>query len=151
MQAAEQQDHTGPIRIVQITDSHLFENPAAKLVGVNCQESFEDVLALVRRDGRGIDCMLCTGDIAQDASVAAYRRFIQGVSAFGVPWYCIPGNHDLLENLETALEGDRRCLEKTVAMGAWQIFMLDSSVRGEVRGLLADAELDYLDQQLAVL
>src|SRR5690606_25036487 len=114
MQAEQEQDTTGnaPIRIVQITDSHLFEDPSARLLGMNCQESFEDVLALIRRDGRPIDCILCTGDIAQDASVAGYRRFFQAMSAFGVPWYCIPGNHDLPENLEAALAGERRCLDK---------------------------------------
>lgn len=150
MHAAERDDTDPvPISIVQITDSHLFEDPATTLVGVNCQESFEDVLALIRRERRRIDCIVCTGDIAQDASVAAYRRFIAALSAFDVPWYCIPGNHDLPHNLELALDGDLRSLTKSVVIGAWQIILLDSSVRGKVHGVLDEAELSFLESQLA--
>lgn len=144
----EKQSEQGTLRVVQITDSHLFGQPGARLVGLDSQESFEEVLALIRRQQSAIDCILCTGDIAQDASRQAYQRFFAALDAFHVPYYCIPGNHDDLESLRAALHGDERRLSKGVALGGWQIVMLDSSVTGKVHGFLSEAELEFLDAQL---
>lgn len=151
MRAEQEKEQAGerPIRLVQITDTHLFENPAAQLVGLTCEDSFNEVVGLARRQQRRIDCIVCTGDIAQDASLAAYRRFHRAMSVFGVPHYWIPGNHDVMDNLRAALGEEPGILEKVFSLGNWRILMLDTSVRGEVHGRLARQELRFLDEQLA--
>lgn len=151
MQAEREQKQAAgrPIRLVQITDTHLFEDPGGQLVGLTCEDSFREVLRLIRRQQQGIDGIVCTGDITQDASLAAYRRFHQALTEFGVPNHWIPGNHDLMENLRAALGDEQGSLEKSFALGPWRILMLDSSVRGEVHGRLAEPELRFLDRQLA--
>ncbi len=65
------------------------------LVGMNCQEGLQDVIELVKEHEESIDCVLCTGDIAQDASQEAYNRFAAQVGELDAPQLWIPGNHDI--------------------------------------------------------
>lgn len=140
------------VRVVQITDSHLYGDRDAELLRMNTQDSFERVLELVVEYESGMDVILATGDIAQDASPDAYVRFARSLKPFRVPFYWIAGNHDR-RSVMTRM-GDqgavyREASRKKILIGHWQILMLDSSVPGEVHGRLSSAELDFLDRALA--
>ena len=144
------QHHTGPVRIVQITDTHLFRDPAAELLKLNTQESFECVLELIENNEDHVDAFLGTGDIAQDASLEAYQRFAAAMERFSAPFYWIPGNHDnraIMQKVPQQAEAFRNTLD----IGNWRIVMLDSAVVGEVHGWLEDQELDHLENMLAEL
>ncbi len=135
------------IRVVQITDTHLFRDPNANLLKLNTQYSFEKVVELMRANEKAIDVILGTGDIAQDASVEAYMRFAHAMQEFNAPFYWIPGNHDRRRVMqEIALY--RHAYSGSVRFANWQIILLDSSVTGEVHGLLSKAELKRLAQEL---
>lgn len=135
------------VRLVQITDTHLYGNADAQLLNMNTQDSFEHVLELVSRNEQSVDAFLATGDIAQDASEDAYRRFIGSMERFSAPFYWIPGNHDsrriMARMTESGKAGDKR-----IMFGNWQVLMLDSSIPGEVHGRLSADELEFLDQSL---
>src|SRR5690554_1994189 len=85
------------VRVVQITDTHLFREPEGRLLGMNTQQSFEQVLGQIADIGSPPDLVLATGDISQDASVESYQRFAATVSRLAAPCYWIPGNHDRVE------------------------------------------------------
>lgn len=139
------------VRVVQITDSHLYGDRDAELLKMNTQDSFERVLELVADYEPDMDLILATGDIAQDASPDAYERFARCLQPFRVPFYWVPGNHDR-RLVMTRMAGQgavyREALRKQIVIGHWQILMLDSSVPGEVHGRLSQEELDFLDQAL---
>jgi len=157
------QNHTGPnqagnvrqealagraLRLIQITDTHLYRSPAGALLGLNTQHSFEEIVRLVADQQSSPDIIVATGDIAQDASVEAYQRFAETVSTLDAPFYWIPGNHDrrsVMKSLSDYADAFTSC----VKLGNWQIIMLDTSHPGDVHGLLKDSELDILKKNLA--
>lgn len=136
-----------PLRVIQITDSHLFRDPTAALLWLNTQESFERVIELVESNEPRIDVILATGDIAQDSSIEAYIRFSDAMDRLRAPFYWIPGNHDRLAVMEKA-PAHRQASDKKIRFGNWLIIMLDSSVVGEVHGLLAASEQAFLESCL---
>ena len=139
------------LRVIQITDPHLFADEATRLVGMNCQEGLEDVVELVKEHEEDIDCVLCTGDISQDASLPAYKRFAAAIDELNAPQLWIPGNHDLVKVMEKALSSKPEALNKTFKLGNWGIIMLNSCVEGYIYGQLSQQELDYLKSELEML
>ena len=135
------------LEIIQISDMHLGKEVGSSLLGMNCRDSLDSVLELVRRNHPSPDAVLVTGDIAQDGEIEAYRYFQQKMEVFNCPVFWFAGNHD---DWPTMLEvvGGRPELEKTFSAGAWQLIFLDSAVPGEVHGFLAERELDFLDRSL---
>jgi Icc protein len=136
-------------RLVQISDSHLFADRASKFYGLNTYETLQDIVALVQSQQSSIDCLLCTGDLAQDSSVEAYQNFLDALSPLDAPQLWIPGNHDIRSNMQQVLDQDRVSLKRSAQLGKWRIIMLDSSVEGKVYGLLDQKELADLDLELA--
>lgn len=136
-----------PVRVVQITDTHLFRDPRAALLKLNTQFSFEKVVELMAAKEASIDLILATGDIAQDASVEAYLRFGDAMQFLQAPFYWIPGNHDrrrVMENLDKYQDA----FTNLVSLSNWQVILLDSSVVGEVHGHLSERELAHLEKSL---
>lgn len=64
-----------PVRILQITDTHLFAGEHETLLGVNTHRSYHAVLEAIHAEARPYDIVVATGDLAQDHSVAAYQHF----------------------------------------------------------------------------
>ena len=87
------------IRAVQITDLHLFAGSEGSLVGLNTEESLEAVKEEVRENDLPADLILATGDLVHDGTPAAYQRSFSHLASFGLPVYCLPGNHDELLTL----------------------------------------------------
>src|SRR5690606_511488 len=99
MQTADQQFLT----LVQITDSHLFATEDGSLSGMNCQQSFAAVLEHIRQQQPVLDGILCTGDLVQDGSAEAYRRFFRDVSTLRAPQLWLAGNHDEYASMHLAI------------------------------------------------
>lgn len=142
-------DRNSISRLVQITDMHLFADAGDVLVGMNCEEGFQDVLGLIRSRESTIDAVLCTGDISQDNSSESYRHFEHCISSLGAPQYWIPGNHDQLGSMKAALGEEHACFSRSFSVPGWRIILLDSSVKDHFHGLLAEKELHDLEQELA--
>lgn len=135
-------------RIIQVTDAHLFGTVDEKLVGMNCEEGLQDVLLLVKTTEHKPALVLFTGDASQDSSTASYQRLELSLSTLGVPQYWIPGNHDELQQMQSALGSDNPCFHKSIQLGDWRLILLNSSVKGQVYGCLADDQLEFLRRSL---
>ncbi len=139
-----------PLRVVQLSDFHLFADPSATLLGLSTQSSFESVLELVRLEQPQMDVLLATGDLSQDASAASYARAVKALEAFNTPVYWLEGNHDKPAPLLQALEGKLHRLSPCVAThGNWTFILLDSTIPGDVPGELFQDDLTFLAQALA--
>ncbi|GAA3926601.1 3',5'-cyclic-AMP phosphodiesterase [Litoribacillus peritrichatus] len=135
------------VRIVQVTDSHLFQSTDGALLGMNTEESLECVLSLVREKANDFDILLATGDISQDGSAESYARMRQKLETFNVPFYWLSGNHDQNDIISETSQGTQ-ALQKIIDFPKWRIIMLDSSVAGEVHGYLPQHELNVLKEAL---
>ena len=137
------------VRILQITDTHLFAEKHETLLGVNTWDSYQAVLAAIRASQRECDLVVATGDLAQDHSSAAYQHFAEGIAGFVAPCVWLPGNHDFQPAMYSALQDAGISPAKRVYAGDhWQILMLDSQVFGVPHGELSDFQLDWLEQRL---
>lgn len=135
-----------PVHVVQLTDAHLFADPAGTLLGLNTRASLGHVVGQVRREQPRIDLLLCTGDLSQDASVESYAAFRELTSTLGASARWLPGNHD---EAGVMAEVAPELVQAVTDIGAWRIVMLDSAVDGATFGLLADDQLAVLDQALS--
>ncbi len=136
-------------RLVQITDSHLFADRSTIFDGLNTFETLKDIVALVAAQQQNIDCLLCTGDLTQDSSIESYHHFIDALSSLEAPQLWIPGNHDIRSQMQQVLDQNSIRLSRSAQLGDWRIIMLNSSVEGQVYGLLDQKELADLDLELA--
>lgn len=142
-----QTDHA-PIRVIQVTDPHLFKDQNTCLLGMNTQQSLVQVLDLIRQKHSNIDLVLATGDIAQAPAPETYTRFYELLNELGAPQYWLQGNHDLEQLF---LEGSipHACSSPCViALGNWRIIMLNSSEDHQVAGYFTRQELDWLHNAL---
>lgn len=136
-----------PLRVAQITDTHLYAIPDGQLLGLNTRDCLEQVLQRVRQDGP-FDLLVASGDLAHDGSEAAYRNLREQVGQLGIPAYCLPGNHDESIAIREQLDSEGfHCVRSHLA-GGWQMVFLDSTVEGEDGGHLDDRELDGLSRAL---
>ncbi|MFC3153110.1 3',5'-cyclic-AMP phosphodiesterase [Litoribrevibacter euphylliae] len=135
------------VRIVQITDSHLFKSTDGDLLGMKTEHSLDCVVSLVRQKTTEFDVVLATGDISQDGSIESYQRMRNKLESFGVPFYWLSGNHDQNDVISQASAGTN-ALQKVIDYEHWRIVMLDSSVTEQVHGYLQQKELDTLKDAL---
>lgn len=136
------------VRLLQLSDPHLFADPNGELRGVNTLASLQRVLDEVTARKLSVDAVVCSGDIVNDEP-AGYAHFVRLLGAFGKPVYCIPGNHDDSAQLRRALAQPPFQVGGHVDLGNWRLILLDSCVAGKAGGHLAPAELRRLDAALA--
>ena len=138
------------VRVLQITDTHLFAQKDETLLGVNTWESYHAVLQAIHASARDVDLVVATGDLAQDHSSAAYQHFADGIASFAAPCVWLPGNHDFQPSMYSTLQEAGISPAKRVLIGErWQILLLDSQVFGVPHGELSDFQLEWLEKRLA--
>ncbi|PYB72057.1 3',5'-cyclic-AMP phosphodiesterase [Pseudomonas sp. LB-090624] len=140
-----QPDQSRPVHVVQLTDAHLFADPAGSMLGLNTRDSLRHVVAQARREQPLVDVLLCTGDLSQDASVASYQAFRELTAPFAVPTRWLPGNHD---EAQVMAQVAPELVQAVTDIGAWRIVMLNTAVPGATHGFLADDQLLLLEAAL---
>ncbi|WP_089527858.1 3',5'-cyclic-AMP phosphodiesterase [Pantoea ananatis] len=138
------------VRILQVTDTHLFAGKHESLLGVNTWSSYDAVLDAIIAQQRDYDLIVASGDLSQDHSVEAYQHFVEGISRLPKPCVWLPGNHDFQPAMVDTLARAGINAHKHVLVGEhWQVVLLDSQVFGVPHGMLSDYQLDWLDNALA--
>lgn len=139
-------DKSGTIKLVQVTDTHLFADSSKELMGINTYASMSRVLELVCKH-QDIDAMLLSGDISQDDSLASYQIFQQSLLPFDCPKFWYKGNHDS-QDVFNAFASEQGYDEYLIRTPHWQIILLDTHVEGTVFGYLTKEQLDRLESAL---
>ncbi|MCS7225964.1 MAG: metallophosphoesterase [Gloeomargarita sp. SKYB31] len=135
-----------PLRVVQLTDTHLFADPQQTLLGcrtwLTCQAVVTEAAAYCP------DLVLLTGDLSQDESAASYQHLVNALWSLDCPVYWLGGNHDAASVLaEVAATGGWRP-EKRFVQGGWYFVLLDSTLPGQVGGWLQRAAMAELTEEL---
>ena len=139
----------GAIRLLQITDTHLFADPASMHGGVNLEDRFQAVLSAMRPWADGADAIVHTGDLVHDGSQQGYARLADALGSLGLVGLVMPGNHDDRRVLERVFAVGQPRAARQVTLGEWCVIALDSQVTGNVAGHLSAAERAALSNALA--
>lgn len=137
-----------PLRLIQVTDPHLFGDTRGAVRGIETLPALQRVLAHATTHEPPPDAWLVTGDLVQD-DPGGYPHFRRCFMGLGRPVLCLPGNHDEPAIMREALAGEPFRLGGTIDLGAWRIVLLDSTRPGAAGGRLAPGELQRLDTALA--
>ena len=138
----------GSLKVLQITDTHLYADPTNHLAGLNTEKSLLQLLDIAKENILPADLVLVTGDLIHDASEAGYQRLRDHLLTLDTPTFCIPGNHDRNPVMVQNIIGERISTETTSKHGDWALIMLDSTIPGKVRGHLNEDQLAILKSGL---
>jgi Icc protein len=132
------------LKVLQLTDSHLYADPSRCLLGINTLETFDQVLAQALLEQGIPDLLLATGDLVHDASDTGYKRLLGRLKLTGIPTYCLPGNHDLPHKMKQILNQDNVHNLPSVQAEGWSLIFLDSTIPGNESGNLDKGQMELL-------
>ena len=126
-----------PVVLLQLTDMHLHAAADSRMRGVTTFETLVAVLEQALGDTRWPpDAIIVTGDVVQDESRAGYERFRDTLQPFGVPVFCLPGNHDDPELMAEVLGAAPFQVCGSTILEGWTLFFLSTFVGGDDGGQL---------------
>ncbi|MCU1633937.1 MAG: 3,5-cyclic adenosine monophosphate phosphodiesterase CpdA [Micrococcaceae bacterium] len=141
--------------LLHFSDTH-FVADGLLYGGVDGRERFGRLLAEIGRSGVRPDALIFTGDLTDTGDPRAYEALRDAVEPFAerldAPVIWLMGNHDQRSALRTALLGEPEedtPLYRSYRLGGLRVITLDSSVPGRHHGELDDAQLTWLEAELA--
>lgn len=140
-----------PVRVLQLSDCHLSPEPGGLFRGIDPMLQLQTVAADARRRFAPADLLLLTGDLTHHGGPEAYRRLLQSVEGLAHRRHWLPGNHDVAASMQAVEAAEPALGCKRIDTPHWRILLLDSTDAPDGRGggSLAQAELDWLQQQLS--
>jgi Icc protein len=145
-----QECNDSDIKILQISDMHLFASTDEQLVGVNTEQSFLSVLDLAFEHSWPPDFIFLTGDLSQDASIESYERLISHLSKLSIPCYVLPGNHDVPNKLTDIFSKEPVAYQPFLHHQQWLFAFLDSETPNEEGGTLDEGAVEQLKEQITL-
>lgn len=136
------------VRLIQFTDPHLLGDPDGELRGINTMRSLQAAMTHAHARFDSADGILLTGDLVHDEA-AGYDNIAAAFGDSKAPVYCIPGNHDLPEQMRVKLARAPFQVGGSAVHGNWLIALLDSFVPNSAGGRLGADELKQLDRLLS--
>jgi 3',5'-cyclic-AMP phosphodiesterase len=136
------------VRLLQLSDPHLYARADRALRGVVTRDSLAAVLRHARAHHWDAAALLLTGDLVND-DPGGYATVRELFGNLGKPVWCLPGNHDDGEAMRRELATAPFAICGVHDLGNWRLVMLDSCVPGQAHGRLSAAELARLDAALA--
>ncbi|MGE0760644.1 MAG: phosphodiesterase [Pirellulaceae bacterium] len=141
------------LRIIQISDLHLFTDAAAELKGIVTRNCLAAVLRHIEVRHPLVHWLVVTGDLAHDEQRATYDVVRSMFGRWLPQLRVVPGNHDNRSAMRAVLP---ECLrahgERNVFIerqSGWRIIGLDSHVPGELAGSLGPEQRNWLARVLA--
>ncbi|WP_034411477.1 3',5'-cyclic-AMP phosphodiesterase [Candidatus Photodesmus anomalopis] len=141
--------NSSSIKLLQITDTHLFAPEDGSLLNVITLDSFQAVLGAIIEKKFQFDVIVATGDISQDHSEESYQHFVDSISVLKQPCFWLAGNHDYKPSMAGFFRPKKIFnLEHAFLSENWQIIILDSQVFGVSYGHLSKQQMLLLDSIL---
>lgn len=139
-----------PIRILQLTDLHLFKNKAVSILEFNSYNSLTQVMNLVNRSiqEQTPDLIALTGDVSQDYSQESYEVAKQIFEGVPCPLVATMGNHDKLPVFAEFFNNPKDSANKIIYLGNWMILFINSHWPDRIGGKLTENELTFLSDAL---
>lgn len=149
MTATTQHSEQDTVRVLHLTDPHLFAEHDGELRGVVTLETLSRVLDHYRSSDWTADLVIASGDLVQDDSEGAYQRIAEQIGGLGLPVLTVPGNHDVPELMADVLPSPPFQICETTELGDWMLAGINTRVAGSASGAVATSELDRLEAELA--
>ncbi len=130
------------MKIIQITDTHLFKNKNFLLNNVNTNSSFDVVINKAKLDLIDRDAIFLTGDLSQDESKESYELVSESLSKLNKKIFWIPGNHDSLLNMCSVFSKNTSFYKGPVFLTPlWDFIFLNTKKNNQEYGYLPCEEL----------
>lgn len=136
------------MRLLQVTDTHLFADPSVTMAGGSPQRGYEAVMADLAARESGADALLLTGDLSHDGSEAAYRRLRRTVEPLASRVLVLPGNHDEPARMARLFRSGLTRWVMSEVVGDWHLVLLDTARHDSAAGRLGEQQLVDLEQHL---
>ena len=138
-----------PVRVLHVTDPHLFADQSADLRGTVTYSSLQKVLTHIAAAGWPADLVALTGDLVQDDRRAAYDHIVELFGTLGLPTLVVPGNHDVRPLMQEVLAAPQFDYCGSIVADDWQIIGVDSCVDDTAGGHVAADEMERLRTEIA--
>jgi Icc protein len=139
---------TTPFLLVQLSDLHL----GADWGGQDPVAAVEAAVAAVLRLEPRAGAVLVSGDLSENAADAEYERTRELLEPLGAPLHVLPGNHDdraaLRRHFDVPGEGGEP-VNYSADLGPLRLVVVDTTLPGDDGGALGEAQLGWLDEELA--
>ncbi len=134
------------IRVLHLTDPHLFADLNGELRGTVTANSLQTVLDHYSAGDWRAHRALVTGDLIQDDTAEAYEHFRELLLPLQLRVHCVPGNHDIPELMQPVcdLPPFSYCAHEEI--GSWLLAGISSFVGGTAGGAVSAEELDRLSE-----
>lgn len=134
------------MKVIQLTDLHLFSDIHQELFGVNTYNSFNKIINhLLLKEG-DCDAIIVTGDISQDETVPSYELALDLLKKLNKPIYYLQGNHDQKEKLNLVFS-DLKPIDE-LCSPYWNFISADTVDYGKDSGFLSNDELNNLKNKI---
>lgn len=139
------------MKIIQLSDTHLFANDEQNMFGVKSNIKFRAILdKILTEELHDTDCIFLTGDISQDITTQSYQKIVDHLSPLNIPIYWIPGNHDDIHVMQTVFNQAKNFhYLPHLQVQNWRFIFLNTKQEGSEGGFLSEAELDKLKHEIA--
>ena len=137
-----------PLKIAQISDTHLFSDKRALHCGADVYQNLVNVLSHIKLVEQP-DVIVFTGDLTQDHSDASYQLFVDIIQQLKIiiPVHFIPGNHDEVQQLEHYLMGAPFDPSKIISNDFWQLLLINS--KGDTpSGYVSNEALQWINEHI---
>lgn len=132
----------GDIRLLLLSDCHLFGSKDRELFGVNTCHTLTRVCREAVRESPDIALTIVTGDISEDGTARSYRLFREITKDLPRPVIWMKGNHDDFSVIPHEIAQEK--LKTSWTDGGWKLIFLDTSIPGRDEGELGPGETDRL-------
>lgn len=134
--------------LMQLTDTHIYADAAARFDGMDTRASLAAVLADLARYPAP-DAFILSGDLSMDGSATSYRWLEAALAGLGAPVLAVPGNHDDPDRWPQHARVGFRPLPAVHLLPPWRLLLLDTRIDGLAEGALGAAQLAWLARLLA--
>lgn len=144
-----QADH--PLKVIQITDTHLFSDDSATMYEVKSNMKFKEVMnQIYQEDLKDTNMIFLTGDLSQDETEKSYEILATELNKLNIPIYWIPGNHDNMLAMEKAFQHANKFIQtRCLSLKNWHFIFLNTKIDGCIEGFLSTKELFELKNEIA--
>ncbi len=141
------------VRILQITDLHVFKDAGMRLKGIPTRELLEDVARHIGESSETFDHLIVTGDHTHDELPQSYEAVRRILSPWLDRLWQVPGNHDDRSVLRSVF-GDRiggtgqDLIRFSFRAGEWLCAGLDTHIPGAVPGRIDSDQVDWIREKI---
>ncbi len=135
------------MRIIQLTDCHIYGDAASSFDGINTRKSFERVVEEIQKVNQP-DLVVGTGDLSMDGSPQSYTWLHRRLVKIDAPTMLIPGNHDQQDELASVAGSKCYLKYSSLTSDFWCFHFINTAHAGSHSGRILDSDLSALSSNL---